>query len=168
MQLERLINRTVDEKGMPEDGGVEVRPLRPAMRLDPSAHELALLGRFERQLLAWGWELREGAGGLVGLESVPAVQGVELGAPAMYEYCASLQATDGGTFLPPPAVNRVLASKACRRAVMFGDALSTLRCQQILSDLARCDLPFICAHGRPTVVPALALDALPADVQLLG
>ena len=50
-------------------------------------------------------------------------------------------------------------------AVMFGDSLDLSQCQRILNELARCELPFQCAHGRPTVAPMLALDALPSDVQ---
>ena len=88
------------------------------------------------------------------------------GDAALHEYCASLDATGGGSALPPPAVLRVLASKACRRAVMFGTTLSMERCQAILDGLASCEFPFQCAHGRLTISPALALDALPSDAQL--
>ena len=42
---------------------------------------------------------------------------------------------------------------------MFGDVLTTAECQQILNALARCELPFQCAHGRPTIVPLLRLAA---------
>jgi hypothetical protein len=161
VQLEKLLRATVDESGMPVPSGVEPRRLRPAARLAPTTHELALLSRHAARIRAWGWELREAGAGLVGLEGVPTVQGVELGAPALREYAEALEATGGGSTLAPPAVLRVLASKACRRSVMFGDALTPRRCQQLLDELARCEMPFQCAHGRPTLTPVLALDALP-------
>ena len=143
---------------------MEARRLRPVLRLAPTAHELALLARHAQRLAAWGWELREAAGGGVLLEGVPAIEGVALGAPALHEYCHTLdEAADGGAARPPPAALRVLASKACRSAVMFGTALTTQRCQEILAALARCDNPWQCAHGRPTITPVLSLDALPTD-----
>ena len=39
-------------------------------------------------------------------------------------YLHALDSTAGGSIQPPPSVLRVLASKACRRAVMFGTSLS--------------------------------------------
>ena len=79
----------------------------------------------------------------------------------MLEYALSLEAPPVASTLPPPAVHRVLASKACRSAVMFGTPLSAAQCQQILTELAQCDLPFQCAHGRPTITPLLDLSQLP-------
>ena len=106
--------------------------------------------------------MRDAGGGVITLETVPVVQTVELRAPAMVEYAEALAATGGGSTLPPPAAFRVLASKACRRAVMFGDELSRDECQAILTNLAACDFPFQCAHGRPTVAPAVDMEVLPA------
>jgi DNA mismatch repair ATPase MutL len=58
----------------------------------------------------------------------------------------------------PGFVKRAIASYACRYAVMFGDVLTEEKCKQIISDLSKCDMSFICAHGRPSVVPLLDLD----------
>ncbi|EOD26077.1 DNA mismatch repair protein of the MLH3 family, partial [Emiliania huxleyi CCMP1516] len=60
-------------------------------------------------------------------------------------------------------VHRILASKACRRAIMFGDMLDATQCQApylpssptpaLLTKLAGCAMPFFCAHGRPSIAP---------------
>jgi hypothetical protein len=60
---------------------------------------------------------------------------------------------------PLQAIRRVLVSKACRGAIMFGDKLSRHQCDQVVSALIACALPFQCAHGRPTLVPLLRLAA---------
>ena len=73
----------------------------------------------------------------------------------------ALDGTGGGSTLPPPAVMRVLASKACRRAIMFGDELNREQCQALLRRLAQTELPFQCAHGRPTIAPLVNVGALP-------
>lgn len=63
----------------------------------------------------------------------------------------------------PAFVKRVLASYACRYAIMFGDMLDDDRCRHLLSSLLKCDLSFICAHGRPSVVPLLDLNGSTND-----
>jgi len=59
--------------------------------------------------------------------------------------------------LAPPAIFRILQYKACRGAVMFGDALSHDHCWRLVRDLAACAHPFQCAHGRPSVAPLVTL-----------
>ena len=66
------------------------------------------------------------------------------------------------TFLPmhlksPPAVQRILASKACRTAIKFGDKLTTADCKVLLRDIVKCSHPFQCAHGRPSIIPLITL-----------
>ena len=59
----------------------------------------------------------------------------------------------------------MLVSKACRGAIMFGDKLAPRQCDQVVSSLRACALPFQCAHGRPTLVPLLRLAASQAPPQ---
>ena len=65
-----------------------------------------------------------------------------------------------GSQTMPPGVNRVLNSKACRQAVMFGDTLDNATCRQLLQNLKQTQLPYICAHGRPTITVLADLDVL--------
>jgi DNA mismatch repair ATPase MutL len=57
----------------------------------------------------------------------------------------------------PPAVGRIAASRACRSAVKFGDALTNYQTREIMSNLSKTQLPFQCAHGRPSIAPLLNL-----------
>ena len=41
---------------------------------------------------------------------------------------------------------------ACKASVKAGDILDLKACHHILLDLANCDSPFTCPHGRPTVI----------------
>ena len=61
------------------------------------------------------------------------------------------------TLIRPPAVNRILASRACRSALKFGDKVSTPECANLLAKLACTHFPFQCAHGRVSVRPLLPL-----------
>ena len=57
----------------------------------------------------------------------------------------------------PAIIHRVLKSRACRNAIMFGDPLTKDQCRMLISQLAQCRNPFQCAHGRPSTVPILSL-----------
>ncbi|KAG7195712.1 DNA mismatch repair protein [Scheffersomyces spartinae] len=48
-------------------------------------------------------------------------------------------------------------SKACRSSIMFGDALDKQEIEHLVLSLTRCQLPFQCAHGRPSIIPLLEL-----------
>lgn len=43
------------------------------------------------------------------------------------------------------------AAIACKSAIKFGDPLSDKECIKLLEDLAACENPFTCPHGRPTM-----------------
>jgi len=59
--------------------------------------------------------------------------------------------------IKPPFVRRILASQACRNAIMFGDRLSLEECRILLKELSKCQSSFVCAHGRPSVIPLINL-----------
>ncbi|KAL6689861.1 hypothetical protein J3F84DRAFT_391020 [Trichoderma pleuroticola] len=61
----------------------------------------------------------------------------------------------------PRGILELLHSRACRSAIMFNDALSTEECEQLVRRLAKCALPFQCAHGRPSLVPLVDLGSEP-------
>lgn len=53
----------------------------------------------------------------------------------------------------PKALLDMLNSRACRSAVMFNDVLSMQECEDLMAKLAKCAFPFMCAHGRVSMVP---------------
>ena len=42
-------------------------------------------------------------------------------------------------------------------AIKFGDKLTKQDCKLIIDQLYECELPFQCAHNRPTVFPLIRL-----------
>jgi DNA mismatch repair protein MLH3 len=99
----------------------------------------------------------------VSLRSVPVILGEALSAADFLEF-VRLVALRGPTvpdaLLVPPAVQRILSSVACRGAVKFGDPLSLERSAGLLDRLLRdTELPFQCAHGRPTVSTLLRMNS---------
>ncbi|CAL0314267.1 unnamed protein product [Lupinus luteus] len=92
---------------------------------------------------------------VVTLVAVPCILGVKLNDVDLLEFLQQLAETEGSSTMPPSVV-RVLNSKACRGAIMFGDSLLPSECS------------LICAHGRPTTVPIVNLDALHNQIAKLG
>ena len=45
-----------------------------------------------------------------------------------------------------------IASKACRASIMSGDVVNKEEANNIIKELLKCEDPFTCPHGRPTVI----------------
>jgi DNA mismatch repair protein MLH3 len=55
----------------------------------------------------------------------------------------------------PEGLIDLVNSRACRSAIMFNDELSMEECSDLVRNLCRCVFPFMCAHGRPSMVPLI-------------
>jgi DNA mismatch repair protein MLH3 len=60
----------------------------------------------------------------------------------------------------PSTIHRILSSQACHGAIKFGDSLTLKECSDLINSLSKCNLPFQCAHGRPSLVPVIDLQLL--------
>ncbi|KAG9729302.1 hypothetical protein KCU73_g12152, partial [Aureobasidium melanogenum] len=65
----------------------------------------------------------------------------------------------------PKSLLQLLNSRACRSAIMFNDKLTFQQCQRLIEEVARCAFPFMCAHGRNSMVPLVYLDDDEGDMQ---
>ncbi|KAF1946157.1 DNA mismatch repair protein [Clathrospora elynae] len=63
----------------------------------------------------------------------------------------------------PPGLVDLINSRACRSAIMFNDELSVEECNDLVGKLAGCVFPFMCAHGRPSMVPLVDLGSVGDD-----
>ncbi|KFK30189.1 hypothetical protein AALP_AA7G229700 [Arabis alpina] len=142
-----------------------------------------LLQSYSEQIRDWGWVCNinvEGSTSFkknmsiiqrkptpVTLNAVPCILGVNLSDVDLLEFLQQLTDTDGSSTVPP-SVLRVLNSKACRGAIMFGDSLLPSECSLIIEGLKQTSLCFQCAHGRPTTVPLVNLKALHKQIAKLS
>ncbi|KAF2467130.1 uncharacterized protein BDR25DRAFT_305903 [Lindgomyces ingoldianus] len=58
----------------------------------------------------------------------------------------------------PQGLVDLINSRACRSAIMFNDELTMEQCEGLVVKLSKCVFPFMCAHGRPSMVPLIDLD----------
>ncbi|XP_023367257.1 DNA mismatch repair protein Mlh3 [Otolemur garnettii] len=77
-----------------------------------------------------------------------------------------LQTTGGIQGTLPLTVQKVLASQACHGAIKFNDGLSREESCHLISALSWCQLPFQCAHGRPSMLPLADIDHLEQEKQI--
>lgn len=140
-----------------------------------------LLHNYAEQVREWGWICNiQGSGTfkknlnilhqqptVITLLAVPCILGVNLSDGDLLEFLQQLSDTDGSSTLPP-SVLRVLNYKACRGAIMFGDSLLPSECSLIVEELKQTTLCFQCAHGRPTTIPVVNLEALQKQTAKLG
>lgn len=82
------------------------------------------------------------------------------------EQVESLQTTGGIQRTLPLTIQKVLASQACHGAIKFNDILSIEESSRLLEALSWCQLPFQCAHGRPSMLPLANIDHLEQEKQM--
>ena len=59
---------------------------------------------------------------------------------------------DKGSFDFDQFIWRIAATTACRMSVMAGDYISQEEQEWILDNIRKCENPFTCPHGRPTII----------------
>ncbi|CAL5373562.1 unnamed protein product [Camellia sinensis] len=134
-----------------------------------------LLHNYADQIQNWGWLCNIRSPGsrnlnllhwqptIVTLNAVSCIVGVNLTDVDLLEFLQQLADTDGSSTIPP-SVHRVLNSKACRGC----NTLLPSECSLIVEELKQTSLCFQCAHGRPTTVPLVTLEALHKQIAKLG
>ncbi|XP_061467745.1 DNA mismatch repair protein Mlh3 isoform X2 [Rhineura floridana] len=76
-----------------------------------------------------------------------------------------LQTMGGARGTLPLTILKVLASQACHGAVKFNDHLTLEESCHLMEALSCCQLPFQCAHGRPSMLPLADVDHLQQESQ---
>ena len=148
------------------------RPHAQPQQLDLGPAEEAVVLAYRARLEQWGWRLGLGRGAEGGqsgarLLASPEVLGESLTPADLREFAEQLEASSGADALPP-SVQRLLNSKACRSAIMFGEALDRGATAGLFRSLVQTALPFHCAHGRPTLVPLVDLSRLGPALSACG
>lgn len=181
VRLEKLEVELFGDDGRSRN--IDIHEHDPALILQVNASERRTMESNDALLRSWGFDFElcphgewasntrgEGCGtissGRFLLRTSPKIEKRIANADDFREFVQVLATTHSYATLStlrPPVVTRLLHSRACRSAIMFGDFLSVDQCKALLDELRQCQLPFQCAHGRPSVVPLAEFqDAKPA------
>ncbi|KAK5850602.1 hypothetical protein PBY51_001468 [Eleginops maclovinus] len=68
-----------------------------------------------------------------------------------------------GVMCRPSRVRQMFASRACRKSVMIGTALSVTEMKKLLVHMGEIEQPWNCPHGRPTMRHLANLDIISQD-----
>jgi DNA mismatch repair protein MutL len=114
----------------------------------PPAAQQALLGA-AAELAEWGFGLAEADGG-VDVQAVPADFALDTLATTLPDLASHL----GGSAGHGPNTHRdaMLATLACHTSVRAGQTLTLSEQQALIDQLAGCEGPRTCPHGRPTLI----------------
>lgn len=95
----------------------------------------------------------------VSLITMPVSRGWEFGRGDVEELIFMLSDAPG-TMCRPSRVRAMFASRACRKSVMIGTALSHRQMKQLVTHMGEIEHPWNCPHGRPTMRHLVNLDML--------
>ncbi|CAN8072560.1 unnamed protein product [Agarophyton chilense] len=128
---------------------------RENIALSRERKEIAM--RHSKVMHRWGWKLNFIEEEVV-ITSTPRVCDVLMTKNHLLELLDEIYENDQVIIAGavPRFVRRTVATIACHKAVRFGDCLSLEQCENVLHALSKCDNPFCCAHGRPSIVPLAA------------
>ena len=134
-----------------------------------SLHQREVILNNEQVLtrLGWSFDSKENSIHIRGIpefhfpEWCAAPRVVEVSADSLVQSAEELSAAGGSPSLVPSVFEKLLASKACRSAIMFGTPLSKDCSTKLITSLSCARDPFHCAHGRPSVAPSLSMSSLP-------
>jgi DNA mismatch repair protein MutL len=130
--------------------GVSVQRLLVPEILELSAADKTYLLEAREALAEVGFLLSDFGGNAVAVQGIPALLARARPAALVESFLAE---SDGE---PRPradaAIHERFHSRACRSAVMAGDALSDQEIAALLADAAQLEHPHNCPHGRPTVL----------------
>ncbi|KAM3843346.1 mismatch repair endonuclease PMS2-like [Diretmus argenteus] len=83
--------------------------------------------------------------------------------PADIEELIFMLSDSPGVMCRPSRVRQMFASRACRKSVMIGTALSVSEMKKLLVHMGEIEHPWNCPHGRPTMRHLANLDIISQD-----
>jgi DNA mismatch repair ATPase MutL len=140
------------------DDHIQHRPCVPPMVTELTPSEIQVVEDNLQILERWGFtvEVSDTCTCDVFIHSVPQVFDTVLTAQHFRDYIAEIAdntlTIDQFQHQLPNAVGELVSSRACRSAIMFGHSVSYEEANKLIRSLVQCDMPFNCAHGRPSLV----------------
>jgi DNA mismatch repair ATPase MutL len=115
-----------------------------------------LTAQIQADLRRWGWTTTK-IGSSWHIYSIPVVDGVAVDDIEAFVGCVN-ECSDGIQGRLPKCLLHKFQTRACKRAIKFGDAISEERAQGLVVQLLKCKWPNHCAHGRTVAAPIFDFD----------
>ena len=105
---------------------------------------------FEKNGFSFEIDHSKPGGRKVRLTSIPHSKNWEFGSEDIEELIFMLSDAPG-TMCRPSRIRSMFASRACRKSVMIGTALSETQMKKLVTNMGTIEQPWNCPHGRPTM-----------------
>lgn len=127
----------------------EMQNLLFPIRIDLSASESVIMSKIADTLSALGFNIEFFGDRSYLVQAVPAILKDRDIKTVILDALADLGGKDLGKI---DLIDEMVKIMSCRAAVKAGDKLTAEEMLAILDSLYKCELPFTCPHGRPTVI----------------
>lgn len=130
-------------------GKIETQPMLIPQECNFGANDVLILAEHADTLKAWGFVIREHEQRIV-VHTIPATVHPSRVESALLQISGYLR--DGGGSTPADWQEKMLVTLSCHTSIRAGQTLSVAEQQALLVQLAQCQGPRTCPHGRPTVI----------------
>ncbi len=130
------------------EGSLSQKLLVP-ITVELSKADLAYVTKNREYFAKLGFEIDPFGGSSIKLSAIPAALKQDNAGGMFVELLARAADEDSSGARPDSAS---IARAACKAAVKANDPLSPAECRALIDQLAACELPFCCPHGRPTLI----------------
>lgn len=142
INYERLMNQR-------QRGKIETQPMLIPHQCDFGANDVIILAEHADALKEWGFVVSEHDQRIV-VHTIPATVHPSRVESALLQISGYLR--DGGGSTPADWQEKMLVTLSCHTSIRAGQTLSMAEQQALLEQLAQCQGPRTCPHGRPTVI----------------
>lgn len=136
--MKQLMNKQVSVQKLLQGGIIEVYP-----------PEKILIDENKEKLGELGFTLEEFGDNTFILKTIPNIFGRLQPKELLYSVLDQLQ--EGKNKLEE-IQEEIITRMACRASVKAGDSMTVLEIEKLLRDLAKCELPYTCPHGRAVLI----------------
>jgi DNA mismatch repair protein MutL len=99
--------------------------------------------------LKLGYEIDDFGGNAVSIRAIPVIYGNPNPKELFSEIIQSMDLKTKDVY---SAIDSILYKMSCKSAIKAGDKLGFKEMNELIEQLRRCDNPFNCPHGRPTII----------------
>ncbi|MBD3379274.1 MAG: hypothetical protein GF408_02310, partial [Candidatus Omnitrophica bacterium] len=132
-----------------DEAPVETQNLLLPERIELSAPEALLMEKVVSRFAALGFGIEHFGERSYVIQSIPAVLEAKDIKRVVYDILGDLASLD---LKKTDILEEMIKLASCKAAVKSGDRLSFDEMSSLLDQLDKCELPFTCPHGRPTVI----------------
>jgi len=125
------------------------QPLLLPLTVELGRSEVLLLDHYRNVLAQLGFDLEPVGANSMMINAIPAALPQNNAAGVIRDLVSELREDEAAV---RDAGVAIIARAACRAAVKAHDPLTDHEAEVLLHQLAACELPFSCPHGRPTVI----------------